>query len=135
MPEDKLWTRTYFTRDQVPVCPVFTRAKIKSRSGIKVNSRHSYLYKRANQVLLHIIGETVIGDQIPKSKSMNQVKLIAWHSYNRKNRKSNDWQEQTIVNENIRKCRDILMRLMDIIRFLAKQNLALRTLWRNEGQK
>ena len=31
MPEDKLWTRTYSTRDQVPV---FTRAKIKSRFGI-----------------------------------------------------------------------------------------------------
>ena len=29
MPEAKLWTRTYSTRDQVPVCPVFTRAKIK----------------------------------------------------------------------------------------------------------
>ena len=28
----KLWTRTYSTRDQVPVGPIFTRAKIKSRS-------------------------------------------------------------------------------------------------------
>ena len=27
MPEEKLWTRTYSTRDQVPVCLVFTRAK------------------------------------------------------------------------------------------------------------
>ena len=27
MPEKGLWTRTYSTRDQVPVCPVFTRAK------------------------------------------------------------------------------------------------------------
>ena len=33
----KLWTRTYSTRDQVPVCPVFTRAKIKSRFGILKN--------------------------------------------------------------------------------------------------
>ena len=39
----KLWTRTYSTRDQVPTCPVFTRAKIKPRSGIKVNfSRHKW---------------------------------------------------------------------------------------------
>ena len=42
----KLWTRTYSARDQVPTCPVFTRAKIKSRFGIKVNlSRHNiYIY-------------------------------------------------------------------------------------------
>ena len=33
----KLWTRTYSTRDQVPTCPVFTRAKIKSRFGILKN--------------------------------------------------------------------------------------------------
>ena len=32
--EKKLWTRTYSVRDQVPSCPVFTRAKIKSRFGI-----------------------------------------------------------------------------------------------------
>ena len=38
----KLWTRTYSTRDQVPTCPVFTRAKIKPRFGIKVKfSRHT----------------------------------------------------------------------------------------------
>ena len=47
--EKKLWTRTYSTRDQVPTCPIFTRAKIKPRSGIKVKfSRHSskiYLMK------------------------------------------------------------------------------------------
>ena len=43
--EKKLWTRTYSTRDQVPTCPVFTRAKIKPRFGIKVNSsRHSKVY-------------------------------------------------------------------------------------------
>ena len=30
---EKLWTRTYSTGDQVPTCPVFTRAKIKSRLG------------------------------------------------------------------------------------------------------
>ena len=34
---EKLWTRTYSIRDQVPTCPVFTRAKIKSRFGILVN--------------------------------------------------------------------------------------------------
>ena len=37
-----------------------------------------------------------------------------------------DKKEQTIVKENIRKCRDVLTRLVDIIRFLIKQNLALR---------
>ena len=43
MPEEKLRTMTYYTRDQVPVCPVFTHAKIKSRFGIKVNfSRHTW---------------------------------------------------------------------------------------------
>ena len=26
---EKLWTRTYYIGDQVPTCPVFTRAKIK----------------------------------------------------------------------------------------------------------
>ena len=26
---EKLWTRTYYVGDQVPTCPVFTRAKIK----------------------------------------------------------------------------------------------------------
>ena len=31
---EKLWTRTYSIGDQVPTCPVFTRAKIKSRFGI-----------------------------------------------------------------------------------------------------
>ena len=35
--EKKLWTRTYSTRDQVPTCPVFTRAKIKSRFVIFKN--------------------------------------------------------------------------------------------------
>ena len=39
----KLWTRTYSTRDQVPVCPVFTRAKIKSRFGI-FNNLPSHLW-------------------------------------------------------------------------------------------
>ena len=34
--------------------------------------------------------------------------------------------EPTIVKENIRKWRDILTRLVDIIRFLVKQNLTLR---------
>ena len=30
---EKLWTRIYSIGDQVPTCPVFTRAKIKSRFG------------------------------------------------------------------------------------------------------
>ena len=34
---EKLWTRTYSIGDQVPTCPVFTRAKIKSHFGILVN--------------------------------------------------------------------------------------------------
>ena len=46
---EKLWTRTYSTRDQVPTCPVFTRAKIKPRFGIKVNSsRHNTYYNKDN---------------------------------------------------------------------------------------
>ena len=40
--EKNLWTRTYSTRDQVPTCPVFTLAKIKSRFGILIVSRHTY---------------------------------------------------------------------------------------------
>ena len=32
---EKLWTRTYSTRDQVPTFPVFTRAKIKPHFGDK----------------------------------------------------------------------------------------------------
>ena len=40
----KLWTRTYSTRDQVPTCPVFTRAKIKSRFGILKNLPSQYIY-------------------------------------------------------------------------------------------
>ena len=34
MPERKTLNRTYSVGDQVPTCPVFTRAKIKSRFGI-----------------------------------------------------------------------------------------------------
>ena len=41
---EKLWTRTYSTRDQVPTCPVFTRTKIKPRFGIKVNSSRHTIY-------------------------------------------------------------------------------------------
>ena len=39
---EKLWTRTYSIGDQVPTCPVFTRAKIKSRFGILVNLPSQY---------------------------------------------------------------------------------------------
>ena len=38
----KLWTRTYSIRDQVPTCPVFTHAKIKSRFGILLNLPSHY---------------------------------------------------------------------------------------------
>ena len=41
---EKLWTRTYSVGDQVPTCPVFTRAKIKSRFGILVNLPSQYIY-------------------------------------------------------------------------------------------
>ena len=37
MPERKTLNRTYSVGDQVPTCPVFTRAKIKSRDGILVD--------------------------------------------------------------------------------------------------
>ena len=37
MPERRTLNRTYSVGDQVPTCPVFTRAKIKSRFGILVN--------------------------------------------------------------------------------------------------
>ena len=37
MPERKTLNRNYSVGDQVPTCPVFTRAKIKSRFGILVN--------------------------------------------------------------------------------------------------
>ena len=39
---EKVWTRTYYIGEQVPTCPVFTRAKIKSRFGILVISRHTF---------------------------------------------------------------------------------------------
>ena len=44
----KLWTRTYSIRDQVPTCPVFTRAKIKSRFGILVNLPSPYVHVLVN---------------------------------------------------------------------------------------
>ena len=37
MPERRTLNRTYSVGDQVPTCPVFTRAKIKSRFGILVD--------------------------------------------------------------------------------------------------
>ena len=43
-PRKKIWTRSYSTRDQVPVCPVFTRAKIKSRFGILKNFPSQYIF-------------------------------------------------------------------------------------------
>ena len=42
--EKNLWTRTYSTRDQVPTCLVFTRAKIKSRFGILKNLPSQYTH-------------------------------------------------------------------------------------------
>ena len=50
----KLWTRTYSTRDQVPTCPVFTRAKIKSRYGIKVNFCVTVCLRMYQHACLHI---------------------------------------------------------------------------------
>ena len=46
---EKLWTRTYSIRDQVPTCPVFTRAKIKTRFGISKNlPSHKYNATKEN---------------------------------------------------------------------------------------
>ena len=42
MPERRTLNRTYSVGDQVPTCPVFTRAKIKSRSGILVDLPSHY---------------------------------------------------------------------------------------------
>ena len=42
MPERTL-NRTYSVGDQVPTCPVFTRAKIKSRFGILVDLPSQYI--------------------------------------------------------------------------------------------
>ena len=55
MPEKKkIWTRTYSTRDQVPTCPVFTRAKIKPRFGIKVKfSRHNIDFSETPSIHTH----------------------------------------------------------------------------------
>ena len=39
----ELWTGLISVGDQVPTCPVFTRAKIKSHFGILVNSPSQYL--------------------------------------------------------------------------------------------
>ena len=51
---EKLWTRTYSVGDQVPTCPVFTRAKIKSRFGILVNfvvtNIYNFNFKQLNPV-------------------------------------------------------------------------------------
>ena len=46
MPERKTLNRTYSVGDQVPTCPVFTRAKIKSRfEDFSPISRHNLLYQ------------------------------------------------------------------------------------------
>ena len=42
MPERRTLNRTYSVGDQVPTCPVFTRAKIKSRFGILVDLPSQY---------------------------------------------------------------------------------------------
>ena len=49
MPEKKLWTRTYSTRDQAPTCPIFTRTKIKSRFGILKNLPSHCLTRTGSQ--------------------------------------------------------------------------------------
>ena len=46
---EKLWTRTYSIGYQVPTCPVFTRAKIKSRFGILVNLPSQYTYAQIHR--------------------------------------------------------------------------------------
>ena len=47
---EKLWTRTYSIRDQVPTRPVFTRAKIKSCFGILVDllSQHTHTHTQTH---------------------------------------------------------------------------------------
>ena len=58
MPEEKLWTRTYYTRDQVPICPVFTRAKLKSRFGILKNlPSHYYPYTVGQDITESLLAE------------------------------------------------------------------------------
>ena len=52
---EKLWTRTYSIGDQVPTCPVFTRAKIKSRFGILVNLPSQYTVSMSKAVLFQAI--------------------------------------------------------------------------------
>ena len=60
MPERKTLNRTYSVGDQVPTCPVFTRAKIKSRFGILVDLPSQYhkevmknsLFKQGGDYLL-----------------------------------------------------------------------------------
>ena len=49
---EKLWTRTYSIGDQVPTCPVFTHAKIKSRFGILVNFASHYIIYSTNILTL-----------------------------------------------------------------------------------
>ena len=49
---EKLWTRTYSIGDQVPTCPVFTRAKIKSRFGILVNLPSHFLFPLLSKISL-----------------------------------------------------------------------------------
>ena len=51
----KNWTRTYSTRDQVPTCPVFTRAKIKSRFGILKNLPSHIDSWKFSMLLLYIL--------------------------------------------------------------------------------
>ena len=50
MPVRKTLNRTYSVGDQVPTCPVFTRAKIKSRFGILVNlpSQYGLAFQESN---------------------------------------------------------------------------------------
>ena len=48
--------RTYSRRDQVPTCPVFIRAKIKSRFGILVNLPSQKVYSSIEKGLILLQG-------------------------------------------------------------------------------
>ena len=60
MPERKTLNRTYSVGDQVPTCPVFTRAKIKSRFGILVNLPSQYYLPKDQSCQYYLIWGKVI---------------------------------------------------------------------------
>ena len=52
----KLWTRTYSIGDQVPTCPVFTRAKIRSRFGILIHFVSQYSWYSHQKIGIRTVG-------------------------------------------------------------------------------